>query len=56
MQKEFDALMGNRTWAYENVPNNGHEISCKWIFKIKHDRDKQLLAKARCSVGLDLIP
>ena len=39
--------MGNQTWTGADIPSTGREISCKWIFKIKHDRDKNLPAKAR---------
>lgn len=35
MQKEYDALVTNKTWNLTRLPDGKKTIPCRWVFKIK---------------------
>jgi hypothetical protein len=39
MQKEFSALMKNKTWTFVKPQPDRNVIDCKWVFKLKHQDD-----------------
>jgi hypothetical protein len=39
MQAEIKALEDNDTWTLMPLPPTKTPISCKWVFKIKHNSD-----------------
>jgi hypothetical protein len=39
MQKEFSALMKNKTWTFVKPQPDRNVIDCKWVFKLKHRDD-----------------
>ncbi len=48
MQAEYDSLIENETWKLTAIPENRQVISGRWCFKLKKDRDGQILKyKAR---------
>ncbi|GFP94834.1 uncharacterized mitochondrial protein atmg00810 [Phtheirospermum japonicum] len=49
MQREFSALLKNKTWNVCLLPAHKPLISCKWIFKAKRNADGSL---ARCKARL----
>ena len=50
MEKEIASLWENCTWIYKMCPDNRDQVDCKWLNKIKRDRDNKLLKKARLVV------
>ncbi len=48
MQAEYDSLIANETWEFTAIPENRQVITGRWCFKLKKDRDGQILKyKAR---------
>ncbi len=48
MQIEYDSLIENETWEHKAMPENRQVITGRWRFKLKKDRDGQILEyKAR---------
>jgi hypothetical protein len=48
MQEKCDSLVVNNTWALVPLPKGKKDISCKWVFKIKHEVDGEIeLYKAK---------
>ena len=48
MQAEYDSLIENETWELTAIPENRQVITGRWCFKLKKDRDGQILKyKAR---------
>lgn len=48
MQEEFDALQKQKTWHLMPLPPGKNLVSCKWIFKHKHNADGSIAShKAR---------
>jgi len=39
MNKEYDALMKNRTWHLVPAPKHKNVIRCKWVYKVKRKAD-----------------
>lgn len=39
ISEEISALEKNETWFLEELPSGKRTINCKWIFKIKRDKD-----------------
>ena len=37
--EEYNALMENNAWELTELPKGKTAIGCKWVFKIKHDKD-----------------
>ena len=37
MQEEIDALAKNKTWDSVKLPKGKNVVSCKWVYKTKHD-------------------
>lgn len=42
MQKEFKALLDNKTWILVILPSDKKIINCKWIFKVKLKSENSL--------------
>ncbi len=42
MQEEYDSLVVNNTWSLLPLPKSRKPISCKWVFKIKHEVDGEI--------------
>jgi hypothetical protein len=40
MQEEYDSLVVNNTWSLLPLPKGRKPISCKWVFKIKHEVER----------------
>ena len=38
-QAECDSLIENETWEVVPLPEGRKTVSCKWVFKVKHDKD-----------------
>ena len=48
MQAEYDSLIENETWELTSMPENRQVITGRWCFKLKKDRNGQILKyKAR---------
>ena len=48
MQVEYDSLIENETWELTSMPENRQVITGRWCFKLKKDRNGQILKyKAR---------
>ncbi len=43
MQTEYDSLIENDTWEITPLPENQQVITGRWCFKLKKDRDGQVL-------------
>jgi hypothetical protein len=41
-QEEYDCLVANNTWSLVPLPKGRKPISCKWVFKIKHEVDGEV--------------
>lgn len=39
MKEELESLEANETWNLEPVPRNKMAIGCKWVYKIKRDKN-----------------
>ena len=39
IRNELNSLMKARTWRYVQMPSAANLVGCKWIFKIKRDKD-----------------
>lgn len=39
MQKEYDALISNKTWDLVDLPKGRRAIKSKWVFTIKRDKN-----------------
>jgi hypothetical protein len=39
MKREIDALLKNKTWKLVKLPPGRKAIKCKWVYKIKRDKD-----------------
>jgi Reverse transcriptase (RNA-dependent DNA polymerase) len=37
IQEEYDSLMKNSAWELVDLPPTKNLVSCKWVFKAKHD-------------------
>jgi transposase InsO family protein len=37
VQEEYDSLMKNGAWELDNLPPGKNLVTCKWVFKAKHD-------------------
>ena len=61
MKDEYDSLMKNKTWEEVDLPSNRKLLNCKWVFKIKLDKEgnitrykARLVAKGYCQEkGID---
>lgn len=40
--EEYGSLMENDTWTLVKLPGGRKPISCKWVFKVKHDKNGQV--------------
>ncbi|KAL3652410.1 hypothetical protein CASFOL_002091 [Castilleja foliolosa] len=49
MNKEFTALMRNRTWCLTDLPKDKRAIGCRWVYKLKRAADGTV---ARCKARL----
>ena len=47
MFKEFDALLRNGSWDLIPPHPSQNLVGCKWVFRIKHDKDGTINAVAR---------
>ena len=41
-QSEYQSLIDNETWELVSLPDNRRAIHCKWVFKVKSDKDGNL--------------
>ncbi|MCO5608119.1 hypothetical protein L7F22_062324 [Adiantum nelumboides] len=39
MDEEMDAVYGNETWDFVPLSKGKKPIGCRWVYKVKHDRD-----------------
>ncbi|MCO5588521.1 hypothetical protein L7F22_042478 [Adiantum nelumboides] len=39
MNEEMNALYGNETWELVPLPKGKKPIGCRWVYKVKHNRD-----------------
>eukprot|EP00253_Pinus_taeda_P009952 PITA_09952 len=39
MEAEFQSLQKNHTWTLSDLPEGKKPISCKWVYKVKHNAD-----------------
>ena len=39
MKEEYDALMKNETWELVKKPENAPIVDCKWVYRVKQDKD-----------------
>ncbi len=37
--KEYNSLMEMKTWELVELPKNRKPVSCKWVFRVKHNKD-----------------
>lgn len=51
MEKEIVALEPNQTWELVPKPKNVKPISCRWVFKIKHNIDGSVERYKACLVA-----
>jgi Reverse transcriptase (RNA-dependent DNA polymerase) len=48
IQQEYDSLMKNGAWELDNLPPGKNLVTCKWVFKAKHDANGNIVRfKAR---------
>lgn len=47
MHNEMASLKENRTWKLVDLPEGKRPIDCKWVFKLKLNKDKSIRYKAR---------
>ena len=39
---EYESLITNETWELVDLPAGCTPIGCKWIFKVKYDKDRRV--------------
>ena len=39
---EYKSLLENETWELVDLPENRKAIGCKWVFKVKYDKNGQI--------------
>lgn len=42
MQEEFDALIKNKTWKIEHLPEGRRAIECKLVYKLKYNTNGEI--------------
>jgi Reverse transcriptase (RNA-dependent DNA polymerase) len=48
MEEELEALENNKTWEIIQKPKNKKLVGCRWVYKIKYNRDETIeMYKAR---------
>lgn len=47
MDDEIGSLSANETWTLVDLPAGKRPIDCKWVFKLKQNKDKSIRYKAR---------
>ena len=48
IQEEYESLMKNGTWELVELPPGKNLVTCKWVFKAKHDANGNIVRfKAR---------
>jgi hypothetical protein len=43
MEEEMTSIIDNKTWSLEELPAGHRAIGLKWVFKLKHDKDDQVV-------------
>lgn len=55
MNKEFNALLANKTWTLVLKPPNANLVGCKWVYKVKRKADGGIERFKACLVTKDFI-
>jgi hypothetical protein len=51
MEKEMTSITDNKTWSMEELSAGHRAIGHKWVFKLKHNEDSQVVKHKACLVA-----
>ena len=51
MKEEFDSLMENGTWEYQELPKEKKTVKNKWVYKVKLTTDGSVDLYQACLVA-----
>ena len=57
IREEFKSHIDNGTWELAELPSGKHDITCKWVFRLKTNADGSTRYKARLVIrGFEQVP